>query len=76
MILLGTRVAVTAALLGLIAVPEVLNESARLLVLGAIVGHWLGHSGEADQSSLPSSSQPTGVPPPPRQRQGRAEASQ
>lgn len=67
-LLLGTRLAVTAALLALIAVPEVLNESARLLVLGAIVGHWLGHSGESDATD-PGPAPPRPVPPAPKQRE-------
>lgn len=69
-LLLGTRLLVTGALLSLIAVPEVLNESARLLILGAIVGHWLGHSGEDDAEAPPSV--PATAPPPlrPQNRSG------
>lgn len=44
----ASRLLVTLVLLTMIGTEAVANESAKLLILGAVVGYWLGHGGEAD----------------------------
>lgn len=48
LILGASRFLVTLVLLGMIATEAIANESAKLLVLGAVVGYWLGHGGDSD----------------------------
>lgn len=59
LILGASRLLVTLVLLGGVYVPGVLeNESAKLLVLGAIVGYWLGHGGDMDSGTMDNGQSP------------------